>query len=171
VICIAHTTPSTCPAPQVLRDVLEEAAGAAGLRLKQLDKKQLRAAVAAHKAGLVDQLAACMEPPQALALAVPLIVAGEGHHWCYPACPHQFQGRWQTALLSPAAAPGLHGDALSVPGKALGGVVDALLKPTLPEEQTALLIKYHAQAGASAPMRCSCTGWAMLQLASLWPKE
>lgn len=54
---------------------LQAAAGAAGLRLRKLDKKAERAWVAAHQRVLVSQAAQAADPGTLLAAAVPCLVA------------------------------------------------------------------------------------------------
>ena len=53
---------------------LEEAAEAAGIRLKPLDKKAEKAALASQRAALRGQLQCEQDPATALSLVVPLLV-------------------------------------------------------------------------------------------------
>lgn len=69
---------------QALVRALEEAAEAAGLRLKPLDRKAEKAALASQRAALKTQLQGEQDPAAALSLAVPLLVMQvRGEKWAY----------------------------------------------------------------------------------------
>ena len=73
---------------QALVRALDEAAEAAGLRLKPLDRKAEKAALASQRAALKTQLQGEQDPAAALSLAVPLLVmqVTQGHVLLAPPC-------------------------------------------------------------------------------------
>ena len=66
--------PVSWAAASLRAQALAEAAGAAGMRLRRLDRRAERTAVAARRRALADALAHEGDPAAALALAVPLLV-------------------------------------------------------------------------------------------------
>lgn len=108
---------------------LEAAALECGIRLKRLDKKAEKAACAAQKAKLLQLLRDEQVPAAVLALVLPLLVLKTCHK------------------------------ALSIPGRAIGGIL-VLLQGKLEEEQHALVQQFHelvveslkaASAGSEGP--------------------
>ncbi|BDA42327.1 E3 UFM1-protein ligase 1 homolog [Coccomyxa sp. Obi] len=98
---------------QDLVRAVEEAASAAGVRLRPLDKKAEKAALQVQRQALQANLSQESDPAVALSLAVPLLVMQ------------------------------VHGCAVSVPGRALSGVIEGL-KGGLSEETYDLLFNFHA---------------------------
>jgi hypothetical protein len=97
---------------------LGAAAHECGIRLKQLDKKAEKAALAAHRARLAALLQGEDGPAAVLALALPLLVM--------KTCSR----------------------AVSIPGRAIGGVL-AMLQPQLEAQQHELLQAFHEGVVAS----------------------
>lgn len=64
--------------PQVLLESVEAASAAAGLLLRPLDKKQEKAAFAAHQEGLKTALQGQQDPATVLSLAVTLLTGQVG---------------------------------------------------------------------------------------------
>lgn len=91
---------------------LEAAAQECGIRLKRLDKKSEKAACTAHKVRLLALLHDEQAPAAVLALVLPLLVLRSCHKL------------------------------LSIPGRAIGGVL-ALLGGKLEPEQHALVKQFH----------------------------
>jgi hypothetical protein len=91
---------------------LEAAAQECGIRLKRLDKKSEKAACTAHKARLLALLHDEQAPAAVLALVLPLLVLKSCHKL------------------------------MSIPGRAIGGVL-ALLGGKLEPEQHALVQQFH----------------------------
>lgn len=91
---------------------LEAAAQECGIRLKRLDKKSEKAACTAHKARLLQLLHDEQSPAAVLALVLPLLVLK---------CYHKL---------------------MSIPGRAIGGVL-VLLLDKLEPEQHALVQQFH----------------------------
>lgn len=90
---------------QEFQESLEEAAEAAGLRLKKLDKKGERALVHSYRQTLQRQLASETDPAAALAFAIPLLIAQ------VPQSPHKsIYSRFRIALRALVAlwVSGLH---------------------------------------------------------------
>ena len=92
---------------------LEEAAEAAGLRLKRYDKRAEKAAVAEFQQKLSEKLQPEADPAAALALAVPLMFARST------------------------------GRIVSVPGKVITGVISRLESAGLPEGAHELMLSFH----------------------------
>lgn len=97
---------------QSAQQALQAAAEAVGLRLKPLDRKAERALVQAQQDDLQAQLADQTDPAAVLSLVVPLLVMQ------------------------------VHGKAITVPGRALAGII-ADLKTSLESDSFELLQSYH----------------------------
>lgn len=82
---------------QELVEAVEEAAGAAGVRLHRLERKAERPLVAARRAALASALAQEGDPAAALALAVPLLVAQAR----FPGCVSSIEGSFWFMLAMP----------------------------------------------------------------------
>lgn len=91
---------------------LEAAAQECSIRLKRLDKKAEKAACTAHKARLLGLLHDEQAPAAVLSLALPLLVLKSSHKL------------------------------MSIPGRAIGGVL-GLLESKLEPEQHALVQQFH----------------------------
>ena len=92
---------------QDLVKAVEEAASAAGVRLRPLDKKAEKAAVQVQRQALQDTLNHETDPATALSLAVPLLVM----QVMPPSCTHVFTltgTRWNEALWHGIARASAH---------------------------------------------------------------
>ena len=163
-------TRESCLHAQALMAALEEAADQAGARLKPLDRKGEKAALQAERQALEQQLAAGEDAATALSLAVPLLVQRVRTQAACAAwlCLAQTQAalsdvaciesiissaQWwqlvqslavqrQAHLVDMPVRVQVHHSAVSVPGRALGGVIQAL-RNDLPEPGHAVLSDFH----------------------------
>lgn len=104
---------------------LEAAAQQCGIRLRRMDKKSEKAACSAHKARLMQILHSEQSPSAVLALALPLLVLKTSNKL------------------------------VSIPGRAMGGVL-ALLQAKMAPEQHSLLQQFHELVVDSLKAASAC---------------
>lgn len=127
-----------------MEGALEAAASECGLRLRRLDKKSERAASAALRSKLAAALELESAPAAGLALAVPLTFHKATGVMCVCVCLGGGirRQRDHAAACLTRVAPPSPGRLVSVPGRALGGVLQRL-QLELPEPSYQLLQGFH----------------------------